>query len=466
MKLTTFGAARTVTGSMHLVEHNGHKLLLDCGTYQGKREESYRVNLNFPFKPAEIEAMILSHAHIDHSGNIPNLVKQGFIGPIYATNTTVDLADIMLRDSGHIQENDIKYVNKKRRKQGQRDLDPIYTQKDAIMALPQFHSLWYQQKKEVIPGVTAQLIEAGHILGSAAVVLDYQDDAGNPKRLWFSGDIGRYDVPILRDPVFPNRAHTVLMECTYGDKPHESMEDAYEEFIDAVKRTVNRGGKVIVPAFAVGRTQNLTYFLSEAIENGDLPDIPVVVDSPLAVNASDLYRKHTECFDDETWRFIAEHRMQGLDYHNIIFTRSVDESKALNDWDEPMIIISASGMAESGRILHHLKNNIEDGRNTILIISWQSPNTLGRKLADRERKVRIFGEEYYRKAEVVTIGGLSAHAGQNLLVDYALSSKDTLEKLILVHGEETAASALVDKLAEHPELPVPVYAGKGQTFEL
>jgi metallo-beta-lactamase family protein len=466
MKLTILGAAKTVTGSMHLIEHNGYKLLLDCGTYQGKREESYRINLNFPFKPSEIDAMILSHAHIDHSGNIPNLVKQGFSGPIYATNASIDLADIMLRDSGHIQENDIKYVNKKRRKQGLRDQEPIYTQKDAIMAMPQFRSLWYQEKKEVIPGVTAQFIEAGHILGSAAVVLDYKDGGGNPKRLWFSGDIGRYDVPILRDPVFPTGANTVIMECTYGDKPHENMDEAYDEFIDAVKRTVKRGGKVIVPAFAVGRTQNLTYFLSDAIENGDIPDIPVVVDSPLAVNASDLYRKHTECFDDETWQFIAEHRMKGLDYHNVIFTRSVDESKALNEWNEPMIIISASGMAESGRILHHLKNNIEDGRNTILIISWQAPDTLGRRLADRERKVRIFGEEYFRKAEVVTIGGLSAHAGQNLLVDYALSSKETLERLILVHGEETAATAFMDILAENPDLPTPIYAEKGQTFEL
>ncbi len=466
MKLTTFGAAQTVTGSMHLVEHNGHKLLLDCGTFQGRREESYHVNLNLPFDPAELDAMILSHAHIDHSGNIPNLTKQGFTGPIYATNATMDLADIMLRDSGHIQENDIKYLNKKRRKEGQRSLEPLYTQKDALLAMPQFRSLWYQEKKEIIPGVKAQLVEAGHILGSAAIVLDYEDEAGNQKRLWYSGDIGRYDVPILRDPVLPFDAHTVMMECTYGDKPHEDMEDSYHEFVDAIKRTVSRGGKIIVPAFAIGRTQNLTYFLSSAIENGDIPDIPVVVDSPLAVNASDLYRKHTECFDDETWQFIAEHRMQGLDFHNVIYTRSVDESKALNDWNEPMIIISASGMAEAGRVLHHLKNNIEDGRNTIMIISWQAPDTLGRKLADRERKVRIFGEEYFRKAEVVTIGGLSAHAGQTLLVDYALSSQDTLEKLILVHGEERAATALTEKLAAYPDLPVPVFAGKGQVFEL
>ena len=466
MKLFTYGAAGTVTGSMHLLEHKGKKLLLECGTFQGKRDESYKVNLNFPFDPAEIDAMMLSHAHIDHSGNIPNLVKKGYKGPIYATNATIDLADIMLRDSGHIQESDINYVNKKRRKKGLPERKPIYTQKDAIAAMPQFRSLWYQEKIEVIPGVFAQFVEAGHILGSAAIILDYQDESGRPRRLWFSGDIGRHDVPILRDPVLPSDAHTLIMECTYGDKPHRAMEDAYDEFVDAIKRTVNRGGKVIVPAFAVGRTQNLTYLLTEAIESGDIPDIPVVVDSPLAVNASDLYRKHTECFDDETWQFIAEHRMRGLDYHNIIFTRSVDESKALNEWNEPMIIISASGMAEGGRILHHLKNNIEDGRNTILIISWQSPNTLGRRLADQERKVNIFGEQYYRKAEVVTIGGLSAHAGQDLLVEYALASKDSLEKIILIHGEEKAATALMDKLAEHPELPEPVFAEKGQQFDL
>lgn len=466
MKLTTYGATQTVTGSLHLIEYQGHQLLLDCGTFQGKREESYFRNLHFPFDPKAIDAMVLSHAHLDHCGNIPNLVKQGFRGPIYATNATVDLADIMLRDSGHIQENDIKFLNKTRQKKGKPALEPIYTQKDAILAMPQFRTLWYQEKKEVFPGLTVQLLEAGHILGSAAVVIDYNDDNGESKRLWFSGDIGRYDTPILRDPVLPSDAQTLLMECTYGDKAHESIDDAYDEFIDAVRRTVSRGGKIIVPAFAVGRTQNLAYLLSEAVLNDDLPDIPIVIDSPLAVNASDLYRKHTECFDDETWQFIAEHRMQGLDYHNIIFTRSVDESKALNDWKEPMIIISASGMAESGRILHHLKNNIEDGRNTIMIISWQAPNTLGRRLADRERKVRIFGEEYFRKAEVVTIGGLSAHAGQNLLVDYALSSQDSLEKIILVHGEEKAATTLMGKLSEHPDLPTPIYAERGQEFEL
>ncbi len=466
MKLTILGAARTVTGSMLLIEHAGKKLLIECGSFQGKREEAYFTNRNFPFNPSEIDAMILSHAHIDHSGNIPNLVKQGFKGKIYATNATVDLADIMLRDSGFIQEFDIRYLNKKRRNQRKPLLEPIYTQKDAIAAKPFFKMVWYDVAFEPIPGIKARLVDAGHILGSAAVIIDYIDDAGEEKRLWYSGDIGRYDMPILQDPVLPENVDTLVMECTYGDKPHESLYDAYDEFVDVVNRTVNRGGKVIVPAFAVGRTQNLVYLLSDAMENGDIPNIPVIVDSPLAVNASDLYRKHTECFDDETWEFIAQHRMQGLDFHNIIYTRSVDESKALNEWKEPMIIISASGMAESGRILHHLKNNIEDGRNTILIISWQAPYTLGRRLADQERKVRIFGEEFFRKAEVVTIGGLSAHAGQTMLLEYAEASKESLEKLILVHGEEKAAKAFMAKLDEAGGFPEPVYAEKGQTFDL
>ncbi|HQK42586.1 MAG TPA: MBL fold metallo-hydrolase [Anaerolineaceae bacterium] len=465
MRLHIFGAAQTVTGAMFLLEHEGRKLLLDCGMFQGRREETYRVNLNFPFNPADIDAMILSHAHIDHSGNIPNLVRQGYQGWIYATNASVDLADIMLRDSGHIQEGDVQHINKKRRQKGQPPIEPLYTQKDAIEAMPQFRSVWYQQAFEPIPGVTARLHDAGHILGSSAVALDYTEN-GQAKRLWYSGDIGRLDAPILQDPVFPEKADTLLMECTYGDKKHEKLEDAYDEFVDVINRTVRRGGKVIVPAFAVGRTQNLSYMLNEAFENGDLPDVPIVIDSPLAVNASDLYRKHTECFDEETWRYIAEHRMKGLDFDNLIFTRSVDESKALNEYKGPMVIISASGMAENGRILHHLANNIEDGRNTILIISWQAPYTLGRRLADQERKVRIFGEEYYRKAEVVTIGGLSAHAGQDLLVQYALASKDTLKQLILVHGEEKAANALMAKLAEHPELPKPAYPAKGAVFEI
>jgi metallo-beta-lactamase family protein len=465
MKLQILGAARTVTGSMHLLEVDGHKLLLDCGLFQGKRDETYAVNQHFPFDPAGIDAVVLSHSHIDHSGNLPNLVKQGFHGPIYATDASADLADIMLKDSAHIHEWDVQYVNKKRRKQGLPPMPPLYSMQDALATIPLFRSVWYGQRFEPVPGVGVRLMDAGHILGSSAVVVDVVED-GALKRLWFSGDIGRYDAPILEDPVLPQGADYLVMECTYGDKPHEHIEDAFEELRQVILRTVRRGGKVIIPAFAVGRTQMLTYYLSQAIERGEIPDIPVVIDSPLATNASELYRKHSECFDEETWRFIAEHRNPAIDFENIIYTRSVDESKALNDYHEPMIIISASGMAESGRIQHHLANNIEDGRNTIVIISWQAPDTLGRRLADQERKVRIFGEEYYRKAEVVTIGGLSAHAGQDLLVEYALASKETLKKIIFVHGEEKAYSALRGRLDEHAGLPEMAYPQKGEVFAL
>ena len=465
MKIQFLGAARTVTGSMHLLEVNGQRLLLECGLYQGRRADTYEVNQKLPFDPHSIDAVILSHAHMDHSGNLPNLVKQGFSGPIFATNATVDLADIMLRDSGHIHEKDVQYVNKRRRKKNLPPVEPLYTMKDAIKTMPCFKSKLYDEEFEPINGVSAKLVDAGHILGSAAVVLDIHEN-GKKVRLWFSGDIGRFDVPILQDPVFPEDVDYLLMECTYGDKPHTDIEDAFDEFTDVVNMTIKRGGKVIIPAFSVGRTQMMTYCLAERMAEGLIPDIPVVVDSPLAVAASDIYRKHSECYDDETFQFISEHRHPALDFPNLIYTRTVDESKALNDFKKPMIIISASGMAESGRILHHLKNNIEDGRNTIMIISWQSPETLGRRLADGERKVRIFGDEYFRKAAVSTIGGLSAHAGQTVLVDYALASKKSLKKIILVHGEENSSTAFREKLNEHKGMPQIIFPQKKDVLEL
>ena len=465
MKIQFLGAAQTVTGSMHLLEVNGQRLLLDCGLYQGKRADTYEVNQHFPFDPRTLDAVILSHAHMDHSGNLPNLVKQGFGGHIYATSASVDLADIMLRDSGHIHEWDVKYVNKKRKRKGLPPVEPLYTIRDAQNTLPHFKSVWYDERFTPINGVEVKLVDAGHILGSSAVVLDVTEN-GKTTRLWYSGDIGRFDAPILRNPVFPQDADYLLMECTYGDKPHDDIEDAFDEFTAVVNKTIRRGGKVIVPAFSVGRTQLLTYCLAERMESGEIPDIPVIVDSPLAVAASDIYRRHTECFDDETWQFIAEHRHSALDFNNLIYTRTVDESKALNDFHEPMIIISASGMAENGRILHHLKNNIEDGRNTIVIISWQAPYTLGRRLADGEHKVRIFGEEYYRKADVATIGGLSAHAGQTILADYAAASKASLKQIMLVHGEEKSATALQEKLAQVDGMPGIVFPKKNDVLEI
>ncbi|NMC11687.1 MAG: MBL fold metallo-hydrolase [Chloroflexi bacterium] len=448
MKITFHGAARTVTGSQHLFQINGHNLLIECGFFQGRREESYRQNQNFPFDPAKIDAVILSHAHIDHSGNLPNLVKRGFDGAIYTTSATAHLANIMLLDSGHIQEADVAYVNKKKAKRGEPLVEPIYTMEDAGQVAQHFTAIPYDQPFEPIPGVTARLVDAGHILGSAAIMLDIEEK-GRKLRLWFSGDIGRRNLPLIRDPILPDNPDYLIMECTYGDKPHREPELAYEELQQAVKRTIERKGKIIIPAFAVGRTQELVYSLHQMIDSGAIPSIPIIVDSPLAINASEIFRLHPECFDEETRQFIAQDKHKSIfGFSHLQYTRTTEESKALNNRKEPMVIISASGMAETGRILHHLKNNIEDPKNTILIVSWQAPYTLGRRLADREKEVKIFGETYPVRAEVVTIGGLSAHAGQTFLLEYALAVKGKARKIYLVHGEQTPADILRGLMAE------------------
>lgn len=446
MRINFHGAAQTVTGSQHLIEINGSRLLLECGLYQGKRAEAFARNRNFLFDPRSVNAVILSHSHIDHSGNLPHLVKHGFTGTIYCTHATADLADVMLQDSGHIQESDAEFINKKEARRGGEPIEPLYTQEDAVRVAGHFCGVDYGQVFEPVPGVTARLIEAGHILGSAAVSLELTEK-GRKVRLWFSGDIGRRDLPLLRDPILPDEADYLLMESTYGDKPHRGPQLAFEEFREVVKRTAERGGKVIIPAFAVGRTQELVYWLNEMMSDGLAP-LPVYVDSPLAVKASDVFKRHPEVFDAETNQFIRENRHPALDFKMLTYIRSVEESKALNDRKDPMVIISASGMAETGRILHHLKNNIENPKTTICIVSWQAPDTLGRLLADRQKQVRIYGEAYDVKAEVVTIGGLSGHAGQDLLMEYALSANGKSRKVFLVHGEEKSALILQNKLKD------------------
>jgi metallo-beta-lactamase family protein len=454
MKITFHGAAQTVTGSQHLLEVNGYRLLLDCGFYQGKRSEAERRNRSFPFAPKSIDAVILSHAHIDHSGNLPNLVKRGFRGQIYTTPASAHLSNLMLMDAGHIQEQDVEYVNKKRLRRGEEPVEPLYTVEDAALVAQHFQPVEYDQEFEPVKGVRARLADAGHILGSAAVRLEIEE-RGRKVQIWFSGDIGRKNLPLVRDPVLPSETDYLIMECTYGDKPHREPEAAYAELLEVVKRTVERGGKVIIPAFAVGRTQELVYDLHKMIDGGELPRIPVFVDSPLAINASDVFKAHPECLDAETQAFVASDRhREVLGFDLLTYTRSVEASKALNERMDPMVIISASGMAETGRILHHLRNNIENPRNTVLIVSWQAPHTLGRRLAERETQVRIFGETYERRAEVATIGGLSAHAGQDFLVEYAKAVQGQVKQIYLVHGEQLAAEALRLKLAE---------AGMGET---
>ena len=464
MKIHFLGAARTVTGSMHLLDVNGSQILLECGLFQGKRNETYERNRKFPFDPSKIDAVLLSHAHIDHSGNLPNLVKQGYTGRITATRATTHLVKLMLRDSGHIQETDIQYANKKRAKKGLPPMEPLYTLEDAEKVAGQFNSVEYDTPVEIVDGVRATFMDAGHILGSAGIALDITE-ANRKFRVWFSGDIGRRDLPLLRDPVLPMNTDYLIMESTYGDKGHRSPEMAYQELREVVQKTVTRGGKVIIPAFAVGRSQELAVYLHQMIEQGEIPSVPIYVDSPLAINASQIFNEHPECMDAETLADIRKRGHAALDFKEITYTRSVAESKAINDYKDPAVIISASGMAEAGRILHHLRNNIEDERNTILIVGWQAPYTLGRRLAERETRIKIFGETFIRKAEVATINGLSAHAGNEMLLEYASAVKDQVQKIFLVHGEDRGALPFQKELQMQGFKEV-IYPEAGSTFEI
>jgi metallo-beta-lactamase family protein len=467
MELQFWGAAQTVTGSMHLLKVNGHNILLDCGLYQGRRKQAFERNKNFPFDPTEIDALILSHAHIDHTGNVPSLVKNGYRGPIWATSATRDLCAIMLLDSAHIQESDVRYVNKRRIKRGQQPFEPLYTQADALEALNLFQSIGYNRPFEVVPGVQAHYREAGHILGSASVTLDI-DDGGRQKCLVFSGDIGRKNLPILRDPAPVEGADFIIMESTYGQRYHESPDQALVALRQTVLETYDKKGKLIIPSFAVGRTQEIVYTLHELTNKNEIPKIDVFVDSPLAVNATEIFRLHPEVYDQETRDFLAETNSRDpFGFEGITYVREVAASKALNDLDRPAIIISASGMCEAGRILHHLKNSITEKRNTILFVGYQAENTLGRKILEGRPVVPIFGDDYAVKARVVKIEGYSAHADRNGLLNWlkAAQERGNPQKLFLVHGEVESAMALAEAAREQgvPEVYVPE---REQAFDL
>ncbi len=468
MRLTFYGAAQTVTGSQHMVEVNGTRILLDCGLYQGKREEANARNRNLPFDAKTVDVMVLSHAHMDHSGNIPNLVKNGFRGDIVCTHATRDLCGIMLMDSGHIQENDAEFINKKNAKHGQPPVVPLYTQADVNAALPYFISQGYDRTRTIAPGVKLTFIDAGHMLGSATVLLDIEDNETHQNvRLVFSGDIGRKGIPIIRDPQPPDAADILIMESTYGGRRHEPYPDSEKELERIVNTTHRRGGKIIIPAFAVGRTQQLVYSLHQMALRGDIPHLPIFVDSPLAVNTTDVYRTHPECFDAETQAFVAGvgSKRDPFGFEDLTYIRSVEESKKLNFLREPAIIISASGMAETGRILHHLKNNIEDSRTTVLLVGWQAPETLGRKLVDHQKIVRIFGEEYHNNAQVEVLNGFSGHADHDELVGWVEPMKRKPRRTFLVHGEITEANALARALRDRFGMQVDIPAWK-QSFEL
>jgi metallo-beta-lactamase family protein len=445
-----WGAARTVTGSMHLLTINGARMLLECGLYQGKRKESFERNCTLPFDPNGVDVMVLSHAHIDHSGNIPNLVKNGYTGPIYCTFATRDLCATMLRDSGHIQEMDVKYVNKKRARKGEPPIEPIYTQEDAIQCLGQFVSLGYARAFPILPGVHLTFLDAGHILGSSIVMLDIEaNNAAGPHRLIFSGDLGRPDKPILEDPTLVKGCDTLITESTYGNRLHPDAADTKTELKRVVLETARRGGKVIIPAFAVGRTQELVYDLHQLIAASEIPELPVFVDSPLAIDATSVFRLHPECYDDEVENFMHETGARDpFGFGRLQYTRQVEQSKALNDLQGPAIIISASGMAEAGRIQHHLKNNIENPRNTILFVGWQAPNTLGRYIVEKHETVKIFGERHPLRAQVEVINGFSAHADRDELLAWVRAMDKRPTKAFVVHGEPEPAQALADGLRE------------------
>jgi metallo-beta-lactamase family protein len=445
MKITFHGAAQTVTGSQHLLEVNGHRILLDCGLYQGRRKESEQRNRNLPFDPASIDVLVLSHAHIDHSGNIPNLVKAGFKGDVVCTFATRDLCAAMLRDSGNIQERDAEYVNKKRLKRGEPPVDPLYTEEDAIHSLGCFLAIGYERPYTLLPSVTLTFYDAGHMLGSAMVALDIADEeAGRDLRLVFSGDVGRPGTPILRDPTRLDAADVVIMESTYGGRTHPPIDASEKELEEAINETYKRGGKVIIPAFAVGRTQQLVYTLNKLFHAHDIPDMPIFVDSPLAVNVTNVFRLHPEAYDRETLDYMTREDPDGdvFGFPRLRYVRQVEQSKELNFLREPAVIISASGMIEHGRILHHVKNNVGDPRSTILIVGWQAPDTLGRKLVEGAREVRIFGETYQRQAQVRVLNGFSGHADHDGLLNWMRAFRHRPGRVFLVHGEPDSAEAL------------------------
>jgi len=449
MKLKFCGAAGTTTGSQHLLEVNGKRILLDCGLYQGRRKDAYEINCCFPYyDPKSVDLVVLSHAHIDHSGNLPNLSSKGFTGTIYSTHATRDLCQIMLRDSARIQEGDIKWLNKHRKRKGLEEVEPLYTEQDAEKCLRQFVTLSYDRPIHISDGVELTFVDAGHILGSAQVILDIVDKAdGKKKRFLFSGDVGRGHNEVLRDPVDVKDVDFVLMESTYGGREHELPPGFDEHFGGVIKEAVKRGGKILIPAFAVERTQKLLYVLNELFVAKELPPIPVYVDSPLAVSATEIYRLHPDAFNEEVYDALFE-RQNPFGFEDLTLVRSVKGSKALNDIEGMAIIISASGMCEAGRILHHLRNNIENPKTTVLFVGYCAEGTLGRKIRDGAKDVNILGDTFHVKANIEIVDSFSGHADHSELVEYFNRIGGSKSKTWLIHGEEDSSHALRKSLAE------------------
>ena len=470
MKLTFRGAVGDVTGSMHQVDVDGQRFLLDCGLYQGRRAEARKRNRELPFPADSVNGVLLSHAHIDHSGNLPSLVRYGFSGPIYATPATADLCDKMLRDSAYIQEKDAEFLNRRRSRRRRIDprldpdaVEPIYTMEDAEKTIPLFRQVDYKTPTVLSERLSYESYDAGHMLGSSSVVLHLRKGR-DPVRLGFSGDIGRPGLPIIRDPQTPPPVDYLIMESTYGGRLHRSGQDVKQKLADIVRRTFERGGKVIVPSFAVGRTQQLVLLLNQLTHEGHIPDAPIFVDSPLAVNVTEVFRAHPECYDAEARQYLLDQR-DPFAFGRLRYVRDVEESKALNDIPYPFIVLAASGMCEAGRILHHLRRHIPDPRNTVLITGYQAEHTLGRRILEGRREVSIFGDPTPLRAQVEKLNELSGHADQSELVAWLKPLAGELKRIFLVHGETSQSEALAAAIRERFGVET-LLPQAGQTFAL
>jgi metallo-beta-lactamase family protein len=440
VNVTFIGATRTVTGSLHLFEFNKQKFLLECGLYQGHREEAERINRTFPFNPKNIKAVVLSHAHLDHSGNLPNLVKRGFSGPIYCTPATKDITKVILLDSAKIQESDFEYLNKKRKEKGLPLKEPLYSIEDAEEAIKRLIPFEYGKKFEPVNGVDVTFYNAGHILGSSVILLEAEG-----KRILFSGDLGRKNMPIIKDPIVVSDIDYLILESTYGGRIHKSFEGMTDELRELIEKGKKKRSKIIIPAFAVERTQILVTMLKNLYEDGTIKDVPVYVDSPMATNVTDIFRNHPECFDEETYKIFNE--SDPFNFPGLQYITDAEESKKLNEREGPIIIMSASGMCEGGRVTHHLIHSIEDEKNMIVITGFQARGTLGRKILEGADKVWIFNNEFKVKARVYFMGGLSAHADGEDLLEYIKKVKNgRLKKVYLIHGDIEESIALQEKI--------------------
>jgi len=466
--LEFWGAAQTVTGSMHLVEADGHRLLLDCGMAQGRREEAKKLNSEFPFQPEKIDAVVLSHAHLDHSGKLPMLVKMGFSGSIFSTSATRDLCSAMLADSASLQEMDARYVNRQNEKQGLPFIKPLYTLHDVARTMRLFQTVEFERPLQILPGIKMTFKNAGHILGSASVTLEIAEGRDKKKvtALAFTGDLGRKGAAVVQDPDIIDRADVLITESTYGGRDHGPMDEARKNLARVVKETANNRGLLIIPAFAVGRTQDVVYHLHELMQSKEIPQMPVYVDSPLATNITEIFRAHPECYDEETEQLLMQ---DGGDdpfgFNMLRYTRSTEESKKLNNIRRPAIIISASGMCEGGRVLHHLRRNIGDPNTTVLFVGFQAENTLGRKLLRGDKTARIYGEEHEVRARMEKIDGYSAHADEGEMLDFINAIPNRPKRVFVVHGEPDATAAMAAGLARLgiEDIAIPE---RGEKFEV